>query len=520
MFRVFIADDEEIVRNGLKTIINWHTLGFEICGEATNGYEAIEKIEQLKPHLVLLDIKMPGVSGVDCLIYFSEKKSETEFIIISGFSDFSYAQNAVNYGAKGYLIKPIDESLLEEKVIEITESLKNRIYLQDETRLIEKKKYLTKIFITGKVFSEHDFNDNSKYQIALIHVSFLDYEKRISEIEIFAEEILKNLNYISMQHNGDLVLIFENENQEKLFRFITRFCENLKQKDLENITGPFVTIGSQLISLNGLLDSYYEAVNLFRFLFYFSDGFFITKNQINENNIMSYKISDSINSYENTFFNIKDEILSYIEIYDLQRIELLLIAEKQKIIEICLDSNKIKKICIAFIVDIQNLIYIKHPEKKLTTVSAFEIVNLVMAKKYFFEVFEFVENFIISLAESFSMNTSNYLILKVIQYVKTNYKDDLKLEFLGELFNSNSAYLGKKFKEYTGVPFNTYLDVIRIDAAKEYLKQSDLKVYEISKLVGYSNTDYFFIKFKKHTNTTPKKFKYGDENTVDEDTID
>ncbi|MBQ5492097.1 MAG: helix-turn-helix transcriptional regulator, partial [Treponema sp.] len=102
-------------------------------------------------------------------------------------------------------------------------------------------------------------------------------------------------------------------------------------------------------------------------------------------------------------------------------------------------------------------------------------------------------------------------ILKVIQYVKTNYNRELKLELLGDLFNCNSAYLGKKFKEYTGVPFNTYLDIIRIEQAKNMLETTSLKIYEISKLVGYSNTDYFYLKFKKHTNMTPKEFKRTQE---------
>lgn len=78
---------------------------------------------------------------------------------------------------------------------------------------------------------------------------------------------------------------------------------------------------------------------------------------------------------------------------------------------------------------------------------------------------------------------------------------------MGDLFYCNSAYLGKKFKEYTGVQFNVYLDKIRIEEAKKKLAETDLKVYQISKLVGYSNTDYFFMKFRKYTGMTPKEFK-------------
>ena len=111
--------------------------------------------------------------------------------------------------------------------------------------------------------------------------------------------------------------------------------------------------------------------------------------------------------------------------------------------------------------------------------------------------------------ENFNTNTATSTITKVIAYIKTNYADDLKLETLGQMFYCNSAYLGKKFKEHTGVQFNTFLDQIRIEEAKKRLTETDLKVYQISKLVGYANTDYFFMKFKKYTGLTPKEFKAG-----------
>ena len=89
MLKLLIVDDEDIVRRGIKTIIDWKKLGFEICGEAAAGEEAIEKITRLKPHLVLLDIKMPGLSGIDCLKHFSALEDKPEFLILSGYSDFT-----------------------------------------------------------------------------------------------------------------------------------------------------------------------------------------------------------------------------------------------------------------------------------------------------------------------------------------------------------------------------------------------------------------------------------------------
>ncbi|HOE09455.1 MAG TPA: response regulator [Treponemataceae bacterium] len=499
MLKLLIVDDEDIVRRGIKTIIDWKKLGFEICGEAAAGEEAIEKITRLKPHLVLLDIKMPGLSGIDCLKHFSALEDKPEFLILSGYSDFAYAQSAVNYGAKGYLVKPIDEDLLEEKVKEIAEYIISESYMYDETKLIERKKKLTKMFIAGRVLEGNDPKDNADFQVVLFHPDLCGHEKRISELELKAGEALSLVKHMTFQHDGSLVLIAENENTETLLRHVTRFCQKLSASDPENLSGPMAAAGGKMSGAQGLLDSYLEAKGLLPSIFFFNGKYFITKDDV--------KIKDPAGN----ILHRTAELLACIEIYDLNKIEAILNDEERRIQSDYTDADEVKKICIAFIVELQNSVHSKYPEKELTTVPALELVNIVMTKNYFFEVFDIVRNFVTSLAEAFSSNTANSTILKVIQYVKNNFKEDLKLELLGELFNCNSAYLGKKFKEHTGVPFNTYLDVIRIEAAKEMLKNTDLKIYQISKLVGYSNTDYFFLKFKKHTNVTPKKFKTGND---------
>ena len=96
---------------------------------------------------------------------------------------------------------------------------------------------------------------------------------------------------------------------------------------------------------------------------------------------------------------------------------------------------------------------------------------------------------------------------KMIQFINNNYKDDLKLETLGRVFNYNSSYLGKTFKTYTGEKFTSYLDKVRIEKAKEFLANSDLKVYEVSREVGFNNIDYFSSKFRKYVGVSPKEFK-------------
>ena len=116
---VFIADDEQLVLEGLKQIIDWESVGFSICGSAINGQETLDKILVLKPDLVLLDIRMPKMNGIEVIKAAIESGFDGKFIILSGLSDFKLAQTAMRYGVDFYLTKPIDEIELEQSVCEI-----------------------------------------------------------------------------------------------------------------------------------------------------------------------------------------------------------------------------------------------------------------------------------------------------------------------------------------------------------------------------------------------------------------
>ncbi|MDL2300992.1 response regulator [Lachnospiraceae bacterium OttesenSCG-928-D06] len=109
MYRALIIDDEEIVRNGIRDLLDWNEAGFEICGEGVDGRDGLEKILRYQPHLVLVDIKMPGLSGIEVIEEARKRQFEGQFIILTGFSEFEFAKSAISLGVKEYLLKPIDD---------------------------------------------------------------------------------------------------------------------------------------------------------------------------------------------------------------------------------------------------------------------------------------------------------------------------------------------------------------------------------------------------------------------------
>lgn len=139
MYTVFIVDDEALIRDGLKQIIDWEALGFTICGEASNGEEAEKEILEKQPDLTLMDIRMPRKLGLDVVASVREKDFKGRFIILSGYSDFKYAQEAIRYGVEFYLTKPIDEDELLSSVTTIKTALDDENRDQDTYDLLKKK---------------------------------------------------------------------------------------------------------------------------------------------------------------------------------------------------------------------------------------------------------------------------------------------------------------------------------------------------------------------------------------------
>lgn len=140
MYTIFISDDEFAIREGLKSLVDWEALGFKICGEASNGSDSLANILAKRPDISILDIRMPKLHGIDVIKEAREQGYIGKFILLSGYSDFRYAQNAIRYGVDYYLTKPIDEDELSLAISELKTQLDQ-----------EYKKIITYLYVKGKL---------------------------------------------------------------------------------------------------------------------------------------------------------------------------------------------------------------------------------------------------------------------------------------------------------------------------------------------------------------------------------
>ena len=123
MYRVMIVDDEPTVRNGLKSLVDWNAYGFEVCAEAEDGVEGLEKIMNYRPDLVMADIKMPELGGIEMIQEARNQGFSGKCVILTGYSDFDFAKQAIKLGVEAYLLKPIDDDELTECVEKIRQEL-------------------------------------------------------------------------------------------------------------------------------------------------------------------------------------------------------------------------------------------------------------------------------------------------------------------------------------------------------------------------------------------------------------
>ena len=161
MLKVLIADDEKMICSLISQLLDWNALGYEIVGMAYTGVDAYEMIRKEQPDVIISDIRMPGYDGIELIKRTKEAGIEAEFVMISGFKQFEYAQNAMKYGVKYYLLKPIEEDKLQEIAEEIKDAILSRkqhdhYRNQLELEIQETRDKMKKRFLTSMLFGEQE----------------------------------------------------------------------------------------------------------------------------------------------------------------------------------------------------------------------------------------------------------------------------------------------------------------------------------------------------------------------------
>lgn len=506
--KLFIADDEIDVREGIRYLLDWSELGFYICGEGKNGEETLDQILKLKPDIVLMDIRMPRLSGLDVVKQAKEHGFQGKFIILSGYSDFSYAQEAIRYGVTCYLTKPIDEDELEKAVCSARDSIlkeqdnhKKLIQYRDKAR----ESIIQEILCNTASYQFLDYHDmmleSTVYQVVL----YTNYNQDsfqttwdFAEILRLANKNHNSLDYIKIEHQN--VIILKGNYARKRFQELLDHYISHPQKG-SPLDSLFLTYGQPVYSVEQIHTSYETAQLLMK------RRFFCHFNQhvLGYNDIPETTPSRKEGLSSETVYAQK--IIDYIQSVNRHMLSNVMNDLSEELYHSDQDISVQKHYLADILIQVKSVIKRTYENLDIPLPTNAAIISTLEDKCYLYEILDFFTLQFDICMNAIGSPTRDSVIDGILLYIQHNYQENLKLGSIAELFGYNSSYLGKVFTKATGKNFNAYVDEIRIEHSKKLLLEQNPKVYEIAQRVGYTNVDYFHKKFKKYVGVSPAEYR-------------
>lgn len=533
MLKVFLVEDEFVVREGIKKNIDWTAHGYEFCGEASDGEQAFPLIQKLEPDIVITDIKMPFMDGLALSKLIKAKMPQVEIIILSGYSEFEYAKEAIKIGVAQYISKPINgEELLKEvdglaeKIEEKRKEreLKEQYRREMEENTVAEARNLFQYLVTGKKSVQELLELSEKlgmdlsapwYNIVLVKIRFANDNQVEATLDEKQEEevlsLLKREDVLFFDRNLEgVALLFQEESEEKLLQIQSEYLDDLKQKlsQYEQVQY-FAGIGKPVSRLSELSTSFEMASHAFAHRFLAKSNYFFDSKELEQG------IAESGN--EADIFNIDTKQLDRSRIMNFlkqgEQSETVYFVEEffKGIGESAMASVLFRQyivmdiyFCIVEFVEGLELDrgQLEQPDMiKLAGGSTEDVVRyltLTIAKA-------------IALRDQVASNKYGDIVSIVKNYIDENYADEnLNLNALARYVNFSPNHLSVVFSQQTGQTFIKYLTDYRMNKAKELLRCTGLKSSEISSKVGYKDSHYFSFLFKKTQGVTPTQFREKD----------
>lgn len=499
MYRMLIVDDERIIRETISQHIDWASLEVQVIGTSSNGLEAYDMIMDEAPDLVMTDIKMPGFSGLELLKRIKTIHPDIEFILLSGYGEFEYAREAMQWGVHHYLLKPCNEDKIKESVKNVIEE----ISLRRTTRVPQKSaaskvlddsiilNLLNECIAQGEgsynaIYSPYkkylDF-DNIPYELCSLY--FLDpdsLKETLDNIYRFREKYASGLPFYAVYVKQCLLIFFQSYHisYENLDTYLTglqpssqKIAVEYKRKRYSNLTA--------------LMDYVNSHVCRFASIQYSNGGSII-----------------SICNYRNVIQEAERLTLAAFRNYDAE--------SDQSLDALCQLVGRISNV--TFLKQLISTI-IMLASSKCYAFPALEAAEFLVQINKLDTTHEILGRLIAQLHSIYKKNTAakgQTILLsdRIKEFVEENLSDDsLSLKFIAENhLYMNVDYVSKKFQKETGQKFSAYLTALRVAKAKELLQDADVdKVQAIAELVGFGNNPQYFSQvFKKATGMTPSAY--------------
>ena len=534
LYRIMIVDDEEEIRLGIIKKIDWESNGFIVVGDAENGQDALEKAEKLQPDVIMTDIKMPFMDGLELGKKLVELMPSTKIIVFSGCDDFEYAHKAIKINVVEYVLKPINSAELIEVLVRLKEQL-DREY--NEKRNLETlyKHYIKSLpvireqFLVGAIegrINEEQWHEQMeelgidfKYKHLTVGIiqadGTLSFEENLNSFsgqkesaltpisikKIVDENMGKYCKFISFIYSGMVIVMGNFEKKEDILLFIKGINEVCKV--YKRIMGLTISAGIGYVYSNPsqIRFSYRTAQNALDYRFILGAGKAIYIDDVEPDNSIQLQLDEK---EERSMLNAikissEDEISEAIDSL-FKKTEDLLLPFNQYRIYLMEIMTSLLKLVQTYAFDIEEIF-----GENFNAYSYLESFNSIHeVKKWIIEKAIRINSYI----KRERINSSMMLIEKAKQYIKENYSDyDVSVEKLCSKLHVSPTYFSTMFKKETGTSFVNYLTATRLEEAVKLLNTTDDKTYMIAEKVGYPEANYFSYVFKKQFGVSPSKYR-------------
>lgn len=518
MYTIMLADDERNIREGIENAIEWGELGLSFIGSARDGREAYDKIRRSPPDILITDIKMPGLDGLELIERSLKEYPKMKVVLLSGYGEFHFASKAMQLGVRHYLLKPCDENeittVLQEIVGELQEMeqkdhfIKN-IKHQVDTMLPHVKEQFFRDLVLNRSYSRDEWDYYKKLlmlNVERMRLILFQPDGAFDYLESFAlknitEDIFDKPSVILSTIIGNQFLVLvRNRSDDDLVRLIGEVKETFSKYYKISLTVSYTE--SERVEQIPYL--YKEALDCLKHSFYLGEGCIIAAKDV--------QASHGVVLRNMEFHNEKIE--SAVKIGNWADAEKEIVHFFETLTAAHVEIGNALSYCLELLVTISRQ---AHPDRISDYINR---TALVFNMSRLDEILAHTLKVALEIAQNnYANNTKKYSMLvdKMIRLVHDNIaNDELSLSWLAQnyLF-MNVDYLGKLFKKETEENFSQYLMRVRIEKAKQMIESSDdYKIYEIAEQTGFgSNPQYFSQVFKKQLGFTPTDYKRKTEMT-------
>jgi two-component system, response regulator YesN len=515
MYKLLLVDDERLILEGISQVVDWAQAGTKLVGTARNGIEALEKIEELRPEIVITDISMPGLDGLGLVQKCSERFPEVKFVMLTGYKDFDYACIAMQHGVKHYLLKPCNENQIHDALIELAaelDELKGRTeFVNDMKQRFSKvlphvKEQFLKEWISNKTYGSQDLeyyqellgielNDKVVRLILFRLEGSYEYEQLFA-LQNIAQDVLQE-TLLSTRIGGYILILVEVEGETTLNSTLLERISEVR-KVFYKFYKVDVTIA--ISDADFMIHSrrlYRQTLQCLNHCFYMEEGGLITGSDLP---------SDELSGRNDVELD-EEQICLLIKAGEQSAVEL----ELDRLFNLLADQRVDINVTRSYVLQLYSaMIRLAVPDERNSFISSMaelaEIRTLGGLKAY-------VKDAAVRLTAMYDRHfrcRQSLIVDKMFKIIADDYNNaELSLSSVAaEMLYMNPDYLGKIFKKITGEKFSNYVTNYRITKASEHIMRSgDVRVFELAEMFGFGgNAQYFSQVFKKVTGQTPTDF--------------